>query len=95
MKKVVVGLFAVGAVIALRAAAGRSGQRMREHGKQMAARCKDMMASQPGEHGKAAGLHEHCKEMAAHKSHREAHETRERSEQEAPQFEANGETVAV
>ena len=90
MKQLVVGIVGVGAVIALRSAAGRSGHKMSEH-------CKQMMASQPGEHGKASGMHEHCKEMtASHEGHDQAAETREHSEQEAPRVVASGgEAVAV
>ncbi len=51
MKKVMVGLVAVGAIFAVRAAAGHTGQKMREHCGQMAGKCKQMMAGQPRAHG--------------------------------------------
>ena len=61
MRKVIVGLAAAGAVIALRAAAKRGGHTMSGHCKKMAGKCKQMMAGQSGE----ARMREHCKEMAA------------------------------
>jgi hypothetical protein len=92
MKKLIVGLAAVGALIALRPVARR---KMREHCERMASKCKEMMASQPGQH-EAAGMRERCQEMmAAHKGHDEAAETGEHSEQEAPQFAGNAEAVVV
>ena len=65
MKRIILGLGAVGAVIAPRAAAKSSGQKMSEHCKQMAGRCRQMMAGQPGEGVETAGMREHCREMAA------------------------------
>ena len=48
MKKLIVGVLAVGAVLALRPALRRQmAQRMREHCTQMAAQCKEMMGAQP------------------------------------------------
>ena len=61
MKKVIVGLTAIGAVMALPAATKSGGHKMSEHCKQMAGKCKQMMAGQSGE----ARMREHCKEMAA------------------------------
>jgi hypothetical protein len=84
MKKVIIALLAVGAVITLRSAVGRSGQKLREQCKQVAGKCKQ---------GEAGGMHEHCKQMMA--AHDETAEKRERAEQEAPQFEGQGEAVAV
>ena len=47
MKKAVIGLAAVGAVIALRPfVKRRMVRKMREHCRQMAAQCKEMMGSQ-------------------------------------------------
>ena len=63
MKKVIIGLAAVGVVIALRAVTGRAGQKMSEHCKQMAAKCKEKMAQFGA--AEEAGTPEHCKEMAA------------------------------
>jgi hypothetical protein len=54
MKKAIVGLAALGAIIALRPAARRMEQKMREHCAQMAAQCKQM-AAQVGGRGEAAG----------------------------------------
>ena len=92
MKKLIVGLAAVGALIALRPVAGR---KMREHCERMASKCREMMASQPGEHG-AAGMRERCQEMmAAHTGQGEKAETSEHPEPEAPQFVGSGEAVVV
>ncbi len=94
MKKLIVGLFAVGAILALRSAASRSGHSMSEHCKQMAGRCKQMMAAQSADRGPTAGMRERCSEMiAAHKGHGETAEAKEHSEQEAPQFVGSGETA--
>lgn len=60
MKKVIVGLVAVGAILALRSTAGRSSHSMREHCKQMAGRCKQLMAGLSAEHGEAAEMREDC-----------------------------------
>jgi hypothetical protein len=48
MKKVIVGLFAVGAVLGFGFAVRRMTRRMREHVGEMAAHCKEMMASESG-----------------------------------------------
>lgn len=54
MKKVIIGLLAVGAVMGLRPVARRMGHRMSEHCGQMAAHCKQM-AAQCGGRGEAVG----------------------------------------
>ena len=97
MKKAIFGLAAVGAVIGLGPVVKRRiGRKMREHCQQMAAKCKQMMAAESGERGEAATMPEHCKQMAAHfRGHRELAETRERSEQEAPQFVGEGQAVGT
>ena len=97
MKKLIVGVLAVGAVIALRPVLQRRlVQKMREHCTQMAGKCKEIMGAQPGAHGEAREMPEHCKEViAAHGAHEESVETSEHSEQEAPQFVSRGEAVAV
>ncbi len=93
MKKVIGGLVAVGALFALRSAAGRGGQKMRDHCERMAGKCKQMMAGQSGEHSE---MREHCKEMmASHGAKGEETSTPERSEQESPRFVANGEAVTA
>ena len=93
MKKLIVVLAGVGAVIALRPVARR---KMREHCTQMAARCKQMMAGQSGEHGQAAAMPDHCKEiMATHQPHGETAETREHAQEEARQLAGVGEAVEV
>jgi hypothetical protein len=55
MKKLIVGLIAIGAILALRTAAGRIGQKMREH-------CKEM-AEQFGP-GQTAEMQEHSEHEA-------------------------------
>jgi len=97
MKKLIVGVAAVGAVMALRPVLKRRMvQKMREHCTQMAGKCKEMMGAQPGAHREASGMPEHCKEvMAAHRAQGESVETSEHSEQEALQFVSRGEAVAV
>ena len=97
MKKLIVGVAAVGAVMALRPVLKRRMvQKMREHCTQMAGKCKEMIGAQPRGRGQAGGMPEHCKEvMAAHAAHGESVETSEHSEQEAPQFVSRGEAVAV
>lgn len=57
MKKAIVGLAAVGAVVGLFVAARRMSQEMRVHSEQMTAHCKQMAA--------------HCKQMAAQSEERE------------------------
>jgi hypothetical protein len=92
MKKLIVGLAAVGGIIALRE---RGGEKMREHCKNMGAKCKEMMASQSGQHG-ATGMRGCCQEMtAAHTDPGERTKTPEPPEQEAPQFVGSGEAVSV
>lgn len=79
MKKLLIGLVAIGAIIVLRSAATRSGQKMSEHCRQMAGKCKQRQAREQSAEG---GMREHCKDMmAAHKGRDEAAETREPSEQ--------------
>ncbi len=96
MKKLVVAVVAVGAALALRPVVKRRMvQKMHEHCKQMAAKCKQLMGAQPTEDGEATGMSEHCKEMAAHGAHQASAETGERSEQAASQFVGDGEAVAV
>ncbi len=93
MKKVVIGLAAIGGIIGLRSLAGRGGQKMREHCMKMAGKCKQMMAGQSAEHSE---MRERCKEtMASHSRKSEEAATPERAEQEAPQFVATGEAVAL
>jgi hypothetical protein len=95
MKKLIVGLGAVGGIIALRAAATRGGHSMSEHCKGMGAKCKEMMASQSDQHG-PAGMPERCQQMmAADKDQGERTETPEHPEPEAPQFVGSGEAVPV
>jgi hypothetical protein len=53
MRKAIVGLAAVGAIIGIRRAS-RIGHKMREHCAQMAAQCKQM-TTQLGGHGEAVG----------------------------------------
>ncbi len=97
MKKAIFGLAAVGAVIGLGPVVKRRiGRTIREHCQQMAAKCKQMMAGQSGERGEAAGMPEHCKQMAAHfRGDGDLAETRERSDQEAPQFVGQGRAVGT
>jgi hypothetical protein len=96
MKRAIVGVAAVGAIIALRPVASRISQKMREHCEQMASKCKQMMATQPGQGREGAAMPEHCKEMMArHGGEGEKAKTPERPEQEAPQFAGNREAVAV
>jgi hypothetical protein len=54
MKKAIVGVAALGAIIGLRPLARRMAQKMREHCAQMAAQCKQM-AAQAGGRGEPAG----------------------------------------
>ena len=65
MKKAIVGLVALGAVIALWPAARSMGHKMGEHCGRMAATCKQMMTAQPGSRDEAVGMREHCEQMAA------------------------------
>jgi len=57
MKKLIVGLLVVAAVLAVRPLMKRKAQRMREHCEQMATKCKQMMA-QSGPRDEEAGVHE-------------------------------------
>ena len=54
MKKAIVGVVAIGAIIGSRPVARRMGRKMREHCEQMAAQCKQI-AAQPGGRGEAVG----------------------------------------
>ena len=95
MKRAILGIAAIAVIIALRPAAGRVGQKMREHCEQMASKCKQMMATPPGERREAA-MPEHCKEMmAAHEHHHQTAEPREPSQQEAPQSAGHEEAITV
>ncbi len=94
MKKAIVGVAAIGVIIALRPAAGRVSQKMREHCEQMASKCKQMMATPPGGRRQAAGMSEHCKEMMAVRGgHGETAEPNEPSQ--APQFAGHEEAAAA
>ena len=65
MKKAIVGLAAVGAVIALGPVVKRRiGHKMREHCDEMAAKCKQMMAGQSGARGEDVGTQEHGEQLA-------------------------------
>ena len=66
MRKAILGLVAIGAVIGLLPMLRRRAHEMRAHCEQMAAKCKQMMA-QPGAADKPVGMREHCEQMAAHK----------------------------
>ena len=73
MKKAIVGLAAVGAVIGLAPLVKRRiGHKMREHREEMAAKCKQMMAGQSGARGEEVGTQEHGEQMAGHDEHRRA-----------------------
>lgn len=61
MKKAIIGLVVIGAIIALRPAVK---QKMHEHCGQMAAKCKQMMATQAKGRGEEARMSEHCGPMA-------------------------------
>lgn len=91
MKKAIFGLAAAGAVIGLGPVVKRRiGQQMRDHCKQMAAKCEQMMAGQSAGSGEAAVVPEHCKQMAA-----QVRGDYEQPEQDAPQFAASGEPVGT
>ncbi len=62
MKKVIIGVAAVGAIFVLRTAAGRGGQKLREHCKEMAGKCQQMMAGQSGPKREDAATPEHIPE---------------------------------
>ncbi len=96
MKKAIVGVAAIGVIIALRPAAGRVTQKMREHCEQMASKCKQMMATQPGGRREAPSMPAHCEEMTTvHGGHGETAEPREPSQQEAPQSAGHQEALAI
>jgi hypothetical protein len=63
MKKLIIGLVAIGVVLAVRPFMKRKAQRMREHCEQMAAKCKEKMVQSGA--SEEAGIPGHCKEMAA------------------------------
>lgn len=58
MKKAIVGLVAIAAVIGLLRVVWRKAHKMREHCEQMAAKCKQVMA-QDGGGDEALGMREH------------------------------------
>jgi hypothetical protein len=63
MKKLIIGLVAIGVVLAVRPLVKRkAAQKMREHCSQMVAKRKEKMAQFGG--GEEAGMPEHCTEMA-------------------------------
>ena len=68
MKKLIVGVAAVGVVMALRPLVKRRViQKMRDHCKQMAAHCKEMMEGRSettGREARAQKMREHCGETA-------------------------------
>jgi hypothetical protein len=69
MKKLILGLVAIGALVALRPdVMRRMVQKMREHCERMAAHCKEMMGGQGEATGREAihqKMREHCQEMVA------------------------------
>ena len=73
MKKLIAGVATVGVVMALRPLVKRRVvQKLRDHCKQMAAHCKDMMEGRSettGHEARAQKTREHCGEIAA--QHRE------------------------
>jgi hypothetical protein len=97
MRKAIIGVAAVGAVVGLAVVGRRVGHKMREHCGQMAKQCKQMMAGQFGEPGEATEEREHCgQRAAAHvRNHAEAGGAQEHSEQETPAFVREGEAVAA
>ena len=78
MRKAILGLVAIGAVIGLLPILKRKAHKMRAHCEQMAAKCEQMMA-QSGAGDKPVGMREHCEQMAA------------RREEKTEQFGAPGE----
>ena len=53
MRKAIIGVAAVGAIVGLGVVSRRIGHKMREHCGQMAAQCKQMVAGQFTERGEA------------------------------------------
>jgi hypothetical protein len=73
MKKAIFGLAAVGAVIGLGPVMKRRiGHKMREHCKEMAAKCKQMMAGQSGARAEEVGTQERGEQIAEHVEDRRA-----------------------
>lgn len=95
MKKLIVGLIVIGAILALRTAAGRIGQKMREHCREMAGNCRQMMAGKAGKSGQESGMREHCKEMAEQFGPGKTAEMQEHSEHEAPRLAGHEEAVST
>ena len=81
MKKLIIGLVAVAAVLALRPVGKRMAHKMREHCEQMAGKCQEKMA-QFGGGGEESGMREHCKQMAS--QHQEKTAQPETGGQETP-----------
>jgi hypothetical protein len=65
MKKLIIGLVAVAAVLALRPVGKRMAQKMREHCEQMAGKCQEKMA-QPETGGQEIPGPEHAEATASH-----------------------------
>jgi len=73
MRKAIVGLAVVGAVIGLAPVVKRRiGDKMREHCDEMAAKCKQMMAGQSGARGEDVGTQEHGEQLAGRVEDRRA-----------------------
>ena len=73
MRKAIFGLAAVGAVIALGSVVKRRiGHKVREHCREMAAKCKQMMAGQAGAREEEVGTHEQGEQMAGRVEDRHA-----------------------
>lgn len=58
MKRALVGIVAIGAVVAVRPLSKRIGRKMSQHCAHMASKCKQMVSTQGGSCGKAAETHE-------------------------------------
>jgi hypothetical protein len=88
MKKAIVGLLAVGSIIALRPVVRRLGQRMREH-------CEHMVAQFGGRGEMGQRMGERCEQMTAQSEARgeAAYTMPECCEQMAAQFGGRGEAV--
>ena len=96
MRKAIIGVAAVGAIIGLGVVSRRIGHKMLEHCGEMAAQCKPMMAGQVTERGEATGTRERCGQVAAHfRGHSEVAETREQYHEKASQFVGQGEAVGA